>query len=298
MYDFETPNLSWRQLAKDLKTLGVKEWYFMLEIFDPEVLNINPYSVDSEGKCNLTKDQISRVLTECRRNPWYYLREVARIPSPGNPNGIPYKANRGNIAQAWCILHGIDSWLCLPRQQGKTQSALALFTWAYSFGTTNTTMIFVNKQQPDAKENLARIKEQIDFLPEYMRFESIMDEDGKIVKAINNATQMKHPVTLNNIHIKAGSSTVPAATSLARGLTSPIIHYDESEFTPNIDIVVDNSVSTFDTAARESKKNKAMYARVFTSTPKSLGEYIVICITNFLNCWKLLLGHQYQSVTI
>ena len=48
-------------------------------------------------------------------------REIARIAESGRPEGIPYKANRGNIAQAWCLLHGIDSWLCLTRQQGKTK---------------------------------------------------------------------------------------------------------------------------------------------------------------------------------
>ena len=143
----------------------------MLEIVDISLVHVNPYAVDDKGNPTLTKDEVLRILAECRRNPWYYLREICRIPDQGNPNGVPYKANRGNIAQAWCIVHGIDSLLCLQRQQGETQSALAIQTWIYSFGTSGFTFIFVNKDFDNAKENLIRMKDQIDLLPKYMRFE-------------------------------------------------------------------------------------------------------------------------------
>lgn len=117
-YDTMTSNKSFLQLARDLKTLGVKNWYFALEICDVSLCNIDPYAIDERtGKTALTKDEIQRIHIECRRNPWYYLREIVRIEDPGNPNGVPYKANRGNIAQAWAFLHGIDSWLCLPRRK-------------------------------------------------------------------------------------------------------------------------------------------------------------------------------------
>jgi len=271
IFDIGTSNTSFLQLANDLKTLGVKNWYFLLEVKDPSVVGINPYKVDKDGNCALTKEEISRVVTECRRNPWYYLREVSRIPAPGRPEGSMYKANRGNIAQAWLFFHHIDSWLCLPRQQGKTQSAIANWCWAYSFGTTNSTFISVNKQVPDAKENLARMKDQLSLLPEYLRFEYILDDDtGKMVKAMDNATGIKHPVTKNKVTIKAGSATPAKAMSTARGLTSPAIHYDEPEFTENIDIIVDNSISTYETAARLSKENGGVAGRMFTSTPGDL----------------------------
>lgn len=285
-YDIGTANTSWLQLAKDLRELGVKNWYFMLEVKDPNVVTIDPHACDDDGHCTLTNDQIARVVTECSRNPWYYLREVSRIPDPGNPKGIPYKANRGNIAQAFLFFHGIDSWLCLPRQQGKTQSALAAIGWGYSFGTTDTGIIFVNKQQPDAKENLKRIKDQIDLLPEYLRFECFIDEEsGKTTKAVNNATEMKHPITKNKITVKAGASSRIKAISLARGLTAAILHYDEPEFTEFIKEIIENSVSTFETAARAAKKNGKLYGRIFTCTPHQPGILLVIIKLNLSNCW-------------
>ena len=266
-YDTGTSNKSFLQVAKDLKSLGIHNYYFMLEIYDYSLVNIDPYAE------NLTRDQISRIMTECTRNPWYYLREVCRIPDQGGV-GIPFKANRGNIAQTWLTLHGIDSWLCLPRQQGKTISFLCLLSWAYSFGTNNSTFIFINKDSGNAKENLQRLKDIIDCLPEFLRFEQIMEEDEngkvKLVKAARNATSMKHPITKNRIIIKPKATSYESALSLARGLTSNILHFDEPEFTPYIKVIIENSVSTFETAARNAKKNGAMYCRAFSCTPGDL----------------------------
>ena len=266
-YDTGTPNRSFLQVAKDLKTLGIKNYYFMLEIYDHSLVNVNPFSE------KLTRDQVSRIINECTRNVWYYLREICMIPTEGGV-GIHYKANRGNIAITWLNLQGIDCWLCLPRQQGKTQSALALFTWAYSFGTSNSTFIFVNKDGPNAKKNLERMKNQIDLLPWYMRFESIYssDEDGKpkVVKAVRNATTIKHPVTKNEITTKAKASSYSSALSLARGLSAPFIHFDEPEFTEHIRTIVVNSYNTYEKSAGIAKDNRAMYGRIFTCTPGDL----------------------------
>ncbi len=156
-------------------------------------------------------------------------------------------------------------------EQGKTQSALAMFTWVYSYGTTNTSMIFINKSAPDSKENLARFSTTIRLLPEYMQFKWIEDDDGHKVKEKDNATEKLHPVTKNKIIIKASASSRDSAMKLARGLTSAIQHFDEPEFTSFIKVIVENSVSTYETAARRAKENHAMYGRCFTCTPKLTG---------------------------
>ena len=55
-----------------------------------------------------------------------------------------------------------------------------------------------------------------------------MEEDEstgklKIVKAVKNATSMKHPITKNRIIIKSKATSYESALSLARGLTAPLI---------------------------------------------------------------------------
>ena len=268
-YDLGTSNKTFLQVAKDLKTLGHKNYYFMLEIYDYSLINVDPFQCDKDGHTTLSKDQISRIMNECARNPWYFLREIVRIPDQGGTT-IPYKANRGNIAQAWCMYHGLDSWLCLPRQQGKTMSALAFQTWVYLFGTTNSKFIFVNKDGDNAKSNLKIVTELIGNLPEYMRCESILLEDGKRTKAKQNATELGNPVNNNSIFIKSKATSYDMALSIARGLTAPLLHFDEPEFTNHIKTIVANSVSTYSTAAENAKRNHAMYFRCFTCTPGDL----------------------------
>lgn len=268
LYDTGTSNKSFLQVAMDLNTLGVNEWYFMLEIKDPSLINVDPFAVNEEtGEPALTKDQISRITIECVHNIWYYLREIVRIPSAGAPEGVPYIANRGNIAQTWCLLHGLDSWLCLPRQQGKTKSALAAQSWAYSFGTAHATFIFINKDADNAKTNLSDFADIIGYLPKYLRYEFIMEEDGKITKARKSATKLEHPITHNVIKVRAKATSYEAAIGLGRGLSAPFLHFDEVEFTPFIDVIIENSVSTYETSARKSKERGALYGRIFTSTP-------------------------------
>ena len=116
-YDLGTSNKSFLSVAWQLKNLGIKNFYFMLEIKDISLINIDPYQVDPKHpeRSTLSQDQVKRIINELMVNPWYYLREIARIEDQGG-EPIPYAANRGNIAQAWCITMNLDSWLTIPRR--------------------------------------------------------------------------------------------------------------------------------------------------------------------------------------
>ena len=93
-----------------------------------------------------------------------------------------------------------------------------------------------------------------------------MDEDGKVTKEVKNATKMVHPITKVEIVVKPKATSYESALSLARGLSASVLHFDEPEFTPFIDVIVENSVSTFNTSAENAKNAGAVYGRVFTLT--------------------------------
>ena len=107
IYDTDTRNISFIQVAVDLKKLGVKNHLFMLKLYDPSLKGVDPYDPD------LTEEQMIRIINECYINPWYYLREVARIPDQGNPAGIPYQANRANMAMTFCFTKNICHFFTL-----------------------------------------------------------------------------------------------------------------------------------------------------------------------------------------
>ena len=96
----------------------------------------------------------------------------------------------------------------------------------YLFGTTNSQFIFINKDGDNAKQNLKRMLDQINLLPEFLRCESIIDEDGKRTKSKQNATELGNPITRNSVIIKPKATSYDAALSIARGLTAPVQHFD------------------------------------------------------------------------
>ena len=61
-YDLGTGNKTFLQVAKDLKTLGIEKFYFMLEICDYSLINVDPFACDKDGNTTLSRDQISRIM--------------------------------------------------------------------------------------------------------------------------------------------------------------------------------------------------------------------------------------------
>ncbi len=96
----------------------------------------------------------------------------------------------------------------------------------YIFGTTNSTFIFLNKDGDNSKLNLQRLRDIVDLLPEYMRCDSIMSDEGVVTKAKKNATTLKNPVNSNTVVTKAKATSYDSALSIARGMTAPIMFSD------------------------------------------------------------------------
>lgn len=152
-------------------------------------------------------------------------------------------------------------------EQGKTVSALCFEVWVYLFGTTNSKFIQINKDGDNAKSNLRIMVSIINLLPEYLRFKAFVDDEGKNRKAKENATMLQNPITNNTVVVKSKATSYDMALSMARGLSANCLHFDEPEFTNHIATIVENSVSTFDTAAANAKRNHSAYFRCFTCTP-------------------------------
>ena len=268
-YDSETTNLSFLQVAADLKKLGVKNNMFFLRLYDRGLQGIDPH-----GPITVMSNELcQRIMAECIRNPWYYLREVCRIPDQGNSNGIPYKLNRANLAATWCFVNNIDHYLTIPRQIGKTQSIIANLTWAYLFGTTNSSFAFFATSQELASENLERLKAQRELLPPYLRLrqDCVIDAIlGTKDNEIDNIRKIYNPLNKNTIVTKPKASSKEAAIKLGRGNTLPITYIDETEFVDYVDEIVKAAGPAFSTAAANAERNGAAYCRIFSSTPGDL----------------------------
>ena len=67
-YDFGTKNESFLLTAAELKTLGIKNWYFMLEVKFPQlgVQDIDPYDP------NISREDQGKIHIESKSNLWFW----------------------------------------------------------------------------------------------------------------------------------------------------------------------------------------------------------------------------------
>ena len=108
IYDWHTKNESFIELYKDYTKLGIKNNKFFLKLYDRDLIGVDPYDP------LLQPDMQLKIFLECIINPYYFLREVCRIPVDGMPiepgGGSKFLADRNNMACWYCFLNGIDHY--------------------------------------------------------------------------------------------------------------------------------------------------------------------------------------------
>lgn len=264
-YQKSTTNKSFLDVHYYLKSVGIQNNKFMLILFDPDLAGIDPY----DPRLNLLMKK--KVLREVKDNYFYFIREVVRIPDQGG-RPVQYKLSRGNLALSFCMSLNLNTFLELPRQQGKTVSAICRYLWLYSFATNNSEMAFLNKKMDDSKFNLATFRAIKDLLPPYLQTDKPFDNTGKQIKAPNTVETVHHPINHNKIRAIPSARNKIAAASLLRGRSIPLLWADEYAFIPYNKTIYLNTVPAFKTASNNAKANGAPYGMLITTTPGFLTD--------------------------
>ena len=265
-YDFGCSNQSFLQTAMELKALGIKNYYFMLEVKNPfsGVCDIDPF------KKNINKQEIEILMRELKQNMWFYSRTVARVRSTAGI--VPFCLHRGLAAEMWCFDNRIDSCLCEPRQTYKTTGTLtSIFSWAFQIASQNADIHFFGKEYKNTKKNLADLKDDVELLPEWLQFKKFADNDGKIKKPPRGGTEtLENKLFHNKVTIHAQPTSFTTAQGMGRGASSPLEYFDEIEHTPYFDVILANNAPAFKTASDNAKIVGQPYGRIFTTTPGNL----------------------------
>lgn len=260
-YQMSTTNRSFLEMHYYLKKIGVTNNRFMLTLLDPDLAGIDPHDP------KLTQVQKAKILREVRYNFWYYLREVVRIPTSGNATGDKYKLHRGNLALNFCLMYNLNIFFELPRQQGKSISAVIWYLYVYNFATSNSEITFLNKAMKDSKLNLQRLKDIRELLPSYLRMDQPYSMNNKKLKTPSTVETIQHPINKNQIKTAPSARNAIAAANLLRGRTIPVLWADEWAFIPYNDIIFINTVPAFKTAALNAKNAGAPYGILLSTTP-------------------------------
>lgn len=221
-YHTTTENISFLKIHMMLKELGIKNNKFFLKLYDKDLANVDPYDP------NLSLKMQAKIMREVRINFWYFIREVIRIKVPG---GIKrYELHRGNLALSWCLTKNINTAIILPRQNYKTISACAFYTWVYNFSTNNSQLAMSNKLTEDAQLNIRRLNDMIEELPHYLQLRDPVND-------INNIKRIYSSTTRNEVKAISAANDPVKADNLGRGNTMPMQWYDEFAFARYIDII-------------------------------------------------------------
>lgn len=265
-YDFGCKNESFLQTAKELKSLGISNYYFMLEVKNPfsGVCDIDPF------KPNITKNEIQALMIELKQNMWFYARTVSRVRT--SKGILPFSLHRGLCAAMWCFQHYYDSCLCEPRQTYKTTGILSgLISWAFQIGSQNGRIKFFGKESSNTKKNIADLKDDISLLPEWLQFTRYNNpQDGKIKKARQATETLENKVFVNQVTITPKPSSESHAMGIARGDSAEIMYFDEIEHMLYFPVVLANSAPAFKTTSDNARAAGNPTARIFTTTPKCM----------------------------
>ena len=256
-FDVNTANVSFIRMHQILRKMNIKNNKFFLVILDKELKGIDPHNLpDNSMELKL------RIARECKINPWYFFREMIRIPSTGS-KPVRFRLNRASLSLIWLFFNHIDNLLIMPRQLGKTIGSISISAAIIYVLGRNTTFSMLTKDSKLRKENVSRLKDIRDALPEWFINKSRQDTD--------NSEELSYTILDNNkYNTFVAQGSVSGAERLGRGMTVPSQHWDEIAYFLNISITYPIAISSTTTAIENAKAAGQSYGNILTTTAGKL----------------------------
>lgn len=252
MLHVTTQNRSWVRLAHLYKQMGIDNYGFHLALHNPELEKVDPYNE------SLTVDEIVAIVIECKENPWYFFREVLKVPTPGSPTNQKIRANRFNIAAWWLFFNHITTLCICPRQTGKSLAMESLDVYILSVAGVSTEIHLLTKDDNLRLKTIVKLKEMLEELPPYLRMKSKNDTYN---------TEKISVERLGNVyHTSVAQASKGSATNVGRGLTIAIHRIDEFAFIKNIEITLPALLASASAARDSAAANGSFYGNMFATT--------------------------------
>ena len=251
-----TKNHTWLRLAGIYYKMGIKNNMFHLSLLDPSLEHVDPHSP------NISDTDKEKVMIESIRNPWYFFREVVRVPPPAGNAVILFRANRANIGSLWCLFNHITALLIQPRQTGKSLEGDALDAYMTSLGMVNSDISLLTKDDKLRAKTAKAVKEVIEHLPEYAQTLTSRD--------VKNSERMTIKLLKNVYNLYVGQADPKAADNLGRGMVTPCVRIDEICYVRNMHVTLPVLLSATVAARETAEEAGAYYYTFFTTTAGKL----------------------------
>ena len=233
-----TKNPSWIKMHYLLSKLGIENNKFFLSLYNEELLHIDPHSP------TLTQRDVALIAHECIVNPWYYFREIIRIPQQGG-SPIYFRLDRATLALLWVVFNDVDAFITVPRQICKTMTSLAIVSYFFYIKGFNINISILAKDKKLVQENTARLKTIRESLPTYMLKTSPNDTDNK--------EGLSYNIRKNKFLTYVARMDEYGADNLGRGMSTPIQIWDEFGYFKNNHISYPAAVSATNAAVDSAR---------------------------------------------
>ena len=257
-YDFGTRNTSFLITAQELKTLGIKNYYFMLEIKHPElhVQDLDPHNP------NIKPEDAGRIILECKQNPWYFFRECARVPVSGAGSVSPILL-RPSAAAIWCFMNSIDFELCQPRQTYKSTWCTIILEYMFLFEYNNVNIPLLHLKLERALKSAEQLRDYICALPQYMNPWSKRNK-------LPGTKSLKYDEHNTSIVPLASADSDAKATDLLRGMTLYGGMFEEWEYLAHFMSILEGGSPAMISGREIAKKFGVRACMMMLSTPGDL----------------------------
>jgi len=256
--DYSTENSSFVRMAALLKKMGINNHSFMLFISQPELIGVDPHDP------GLDEETILKITYECKVNPWYFFREVIRVPTSGS-DAVRYILNRANLALIWLFFNETHIFLTMPRQIGKTVGTLGLILYMQYIKGKNSNIGLFAKGNSLRQENVDRLKQLRDALPGYLYQAGIKyntdNAEGLTYKPLNNKYQT---------FVALGNKRNAAAQG--KGETQIFQQWDEVSSYTNIDLSYPSALSAASAGWDNAKAAGISCANILTTTAGNIAS--------------------------
>ncbi len=260
-----TKNQSFLKMYHVLKDMGIKNNAFFLALHQPELADVDPFDLDT-----ITPKLAIKIGAECHINPWYFFREILRIPATG-VDAIPLRLNRANLFLFWSFFNSCNTFLIQPRQTGKTINSIALIVLLVYFTYKKTRIKLFTHSNKLIQENVTRFKMIRDELPRYLW--TINPH-----KDVENKEEVVYSARENSYVTTTAQKDPAGAYNAGRGGTVLVNQLDEAPFCANIDISYPVLMNAKNAAIASAKEAKIPFGDLITTTASKLntasGAYV------------------------
>ena len=220
--DLKCPNPHFLRFCSTLKAMGIKNHHWPLQLHDRDLVGINPRDP------NLPLDIREKIVAESHGNFFYALRELLVAPGSSFETPLWFEANRSNMFMYWTILNGVNPYIILIRQGGKSYAMDVWKAWMYELRLAGCNGSIITKDEGLRSQNMERLRKICNEIPGWMR--------GRTLKDAANSEVYKIPMRENFIRAWIASSSPENADKICRGQSDTTQNWDEIAYLNNFQI--------------------------------------------------------------